>query len=122
MKKLRKVGAVSGIDSYVQRIAYSNLELVVSLNNIMKMHAYEVRQQETLFGRLFTIFSRRDPDRVEVDGMRLNKLYKLLRREPPEQLDLNGIYDVSLVELREMVRRAEQRLPKIDGSYVTPKS
>ena len=101
---------VSGAGGLMQRLVYSNEELVNSLGNSLRFREQEIAQRNSISGRLMALVLGRDDGRsIEIDGMRLHQLLALVNTSPDEKLDLNGFYEVNLEYFRAMLRQAETR-------------
>lgn len=97
--------------SYIQRMVYHDADLIVSLTNSLKIHAHETKSRNSLIGRLSSLVMRpRDPEFIEIDGMRLYQLYKVVEREPPTEILVGGTYVVDIFSLKKMIAEAERKL------------
>jgi len=96
----------TSLGNLMQRLAYADDELIVSLSNSLKMHDYEVKQRKTLWGRFVTLFTTvKDPEWFEVDGTRLLQIFQLADVEPPVKLSASMTYSIETTELRTMLQK-----------------
>ena len=84
-------------------------ELMISLTNSLKLREHEIRQHgKRPFGAASSrtmIAPIKDPDKIEIDSMRLQQLFDLTDREPPEEISIGAAYKIDLSGIPDASRR-----------------
>lgn len=98
----------------MQRLVYTDDQLVVSVSNSLKLHGQMVRQSQSLLGRLIAVFAGQitDPDVIEIDGMRLQHLYTLSRSEPPEKIAIRKAYAMKVTVVRLLLENSIENMKR----------
>lgn len=110
------IKVAQGVGSLVQRLVYTDHELVVSLSNSLKLREQEIEGRGTLAGRLMALFVGRDEgNTIQIDGMRLKQLSELSEAKPHQDILLAGMYIMNLEVFREMLRRARISVGPVEG-------
>ncbi|WP_282605423.1 hypothetical protein [Pelagibius sp. Alg239-R121] len=104
---------VKGVSDNFQRLAYSEEDLMITLSNRIKAHENEVRESKTMLGRFMGLFTNPiNPDRMEIDGMRLHQIFELAGQSPSTKIILGASYIVDPYELQQLMIRAEHKIKK----------
>ena len=99
----------NSLGSVMQRLSYSDGELVTSLENSLKLHAHEVENSQTFIGKFLSLFATTvDPDWIEIDGMRLIQVIDLFQLERLEALQASKMYYVEVDGLRNLLRAVDK--------------
>ncbi len=98
----------------IRELPYTDQELITSLTNSLKSRVLELEQRTTVMGKLLTLFVTPDsPDQIQIDGVRLNHLYRLARVEPGRDVDVNEDHQIGLQAFKELLQRAEKAVGPI---------
>ena len=93
----------------MQRLSYSDGELITSLDNSLKLHTHEVEKSQTFIGKFLSLFTTTvDPDWIEIDGMRLIQVLDLFQLERLDALQASRMYYAEVEGLRMLLQAAEK--------------
>jgi hypothetical protein len=97
-----------GLGDLMQRLVYTDDQLVLSVSNSLKLHDLE---RQSLMGKLLAMFAplTGDPD-IKIDGMRLQHLYKLAKSTPPVEIAISKTYAMEVKELRLLLEASIENL------------
>ncbi|MCP4184590.1 MAG: hypothetical protein GY761_14950 [Hyphomicrobiales bacterium] len=91
---------------YFQRLTYTKESLDTSVTNSIKIHEYEIRSAETLFGSIKGLFfAQADPDKIKIDGLRLLKLFEFSDINPPIKISISQSYLVEIASVKKMLSK-----------------
>jgi len=87
------------------RTRYTDEALLISLHNSLKLHEHSVRQSQSILGRLMALLGKplAEPDKIEIDGMRVKQLFELADSTPPILVKINKNYFLDTAEVRSLL-------------------
>ncbi|MEM7445638.1 MAG: hypothetical protein AAF414_20115 [Pseudomonadota bacterium] len=98
----RPYGAIYG-DHYRDR-AFSDGELLVSIENSLRIHDHDHRFHKSLLGRILSpLLGLADPRWIEIDGKRLKHLFALTAEAQADEIAIEHMYVIGVATLRRLL-------------------
>ncbi|MDJ0614074.1 MAG: hypothetical protein QNJ29_10385 [Rhizobiaceae bacterium] len=98
-----------GVGDSFQRLKFSGSNLIISVENSIRMHKSEVEGSRTIIGKIIGLFSKGpDPDNIRIDGLRLFQCFEIADEEPPIPIHVGKTYQVDLISLEFMISKVKK--------------
>ncbi len=98
---------------FAQKIGYSRQELIIVIENMLKMKEHEGKLSKIILQRFFGMFVKlNDNDKIQIDGTKLIQLFQFAKKPPPIKLSPLAIYQVDVLMLKELLDIAKKTSPE----------
>ncbi len=98
---------------FAQKIGYSRQELIIVIENMLKMKEHEGKLSKIILQSFFGMFVKlNNNDKIQIDGTKLMQLFQFAKKTPPIKLSPLAIYQVDVLMLKELLDMAKKTSPE----------